>query len=189
MPHISFAFDTPNLAQLYERISAERQFRIGQVLLDNLALAPGEKLLDVGCGTGILTEYAANIVGLAGSVSGIDPLPLRIELALRRERSNLSFRVGDAYDLSSFDKQSIDIVFLNAVLHWLPEKLGPLRQFFNVLRSGGRLGITTGSKDHPNKVQELANSSKPVRSEIFLGICRRNCVHLHAKSLSRNSKH
>jgi len=88
-------------------------------------------------------------------VTGIDPLPLRIDLAERRARANLSFKVGDAYDLSSFPEQSFDVVFLNAVLHWLPEKRAPLRQFFNVLRSGGRLGITTGSKDHPNKLQEL----------------------------------
>jgi arsenite methyltransferase len=157
LPQVSLTFHTPDLADSYERISAERQFKIGRVLIDDLELGAGEKVLDVGCGTGILTEYAAGMVGAAGLVVGIDPLPLRIELAQRRARANLSFKVGDAYDLSSFPEQGFDVVFLNAVLHWLPEKLGALRQFFNVLRSGGRLGITTGSKDRPNKVHELTD--------------------------------
>ena len=47
------------------------------------------------------------------------------------------------------------MVYLNAVFHWLPEKSGPLRQFLRVLRPGGRLGISTGSKDHVSLVQQL----------------------------------
>jgi SAM-dependent methyltransferase len=44
-------------------------------------------------------------------------------------------------------------VLLNAVFHWLPEKLEPLRQFARVLAPGGRLGIATGSRDHRNILQ------------------------------------
>jgi arsenite methyltransferase len=46
-------------------------------------------------------------------------------------------------------------VYLNAVLHWLPDKLGPLREIYRVLKKGGRLGISTGSKDHANQLQEI----------------------------------
>ncbi len=46
-------------------------------------------------------------------------------------------------------------MYLNAVLHWLPDKLGPLREIHRVLRKGGRLGISTGSKDHANQLQEI----------------------------------
>ncbi|HEY0463196.1 MAG TPA: methyltransferase domain-containing protein, partial [Polyangiaceae bacterium] len=48
---------------------------------------------------------------------------------------------------------SFDAVYLNAVFHWLPEKLEPLREFRRLLKPGGRLGISTGSKDHPNRIQ------------------------------------
>jgi SAM-dependent methyltransferase len=114
-------------------------------------------VLDVGCGTGLLAEHVADLVGPSGLVVGIDPLPLRIQLAKRKSRPNLRFEVGDATDLGVFPEASFDVVYLNAVFHWLPEKLGPLRQFARVLKQGGRLGFVTGSKDHPGPAQAIKN--------------------------------
>jgi len=74
MPNISLNLDTETLAQHYEQVSVDRQFKSGKALLDVLALRPGEKLLDVGAGTGLLAEYAAGLVGREGLVIGIDPL-------------------------------------------------------------------------------------------------------------------
>jgi len=54
------------------------------------------------------------------------PLPRRIELAKEKTRPNLAFEVGDANDLSMLAQSSFDVVVLNAVFHWLPEKTGPL---------------------------------------------------------------
>ena len=110
------------------------------MLVRDLAIAAGERVLDVGCGTGLLAEHIADLVGPAGSVLGVDPLPLRIELAQAKARPNLEFKVADAYDLSSLPAADFDVVCLNAVFHWLPEKSGPLREFARVLKSGGRLG-------------------------------------------------
>ena len=155
MSSISLNLDNQALAQDYERISAERQFKSGQVLIAALAIASEERVLDVGSGTGLLADYVADLVGPTGSVVGIDPLPPRIEIATRKTRSNLSFRVGNAYDLSEFPADSFDVAYLSAVLHWLPEKLGPLRQIFRVLRSGGRLGISTGSKSGSSRLHEI----------------------------------
>jgi arsenite methyltransferase len=53
---------------------------------------------------------------------------------------------------------SFDVVYLNAVFHWLPERIGPLRQWHRVLRAGGRLGITTGSKDRLSTLQAIRKS-------------------------------
>lgn len=133
--------DSDALARDYETVSAQRQFQGGQRLVRALAIRPGERVLDVGCGTGLLAEFIADQVGPTGSVLGIDPLPLRIELAQAKARPNLAFAVGNAYDLSSIAAGGFDVVCLNAVLHWLPEKAGPMRAFARVLRAGGRLGI------------------------------------------------
>ncbi len=122
--------------------NVDRQFKSGQNLISELGVAPGETVLDVCSGTGLLAEFTADTVGITGAVMGIDPLPLRVELATRRSRSNLNFAVGDAKDLSSFPRASFDVVYLNAVFHWLHEKITPLRQFNRVLKAGGRLGIT-----------------------------------------------
>jgi arsenite methyltransferase len=155
MPTVSLTLDTQELAHHYEEVSAAHQYKAGQILIEELAVIPGEKVLDVGSGTGLLAEYVAGLVGPAGSVVGIDPLPLRVALARRKGRTNLSFRVGTASDLRAFPETSFDVAYLNAVLHWLPDKLGPLREIYRVLKKGGRLGISTGSKDHPNQLQEI----------------------------------
>jgi arsenite methyltransferase len=158
MSALSLGLDNPALASQYEQVSRDRQFKAGQVLIEKLGVGPGHQVLDVGSGTGLLAEHVAAIVGERGRVLGIDPLPLRIEIAQRKARSNLQFSVGDAYDLGGIADSSFDVVYLNAVFHWLPEKAEPLRKFYRVLKSGGRLGISTGSKDHVSQLQEIRRS-------------------------------
>jgi arsenite methyltransferase len=148
--------DNEDLARDYDELSANRQFKSGKQLVQALAIQPGERVLDVGCGTGLLAEYMASQVGPTGHVLGIDPLPLRISLAHTRSRDGLTFRVGDAYALDDLPSGAFDVVCLNAVFHWLPEKTGPLRQFARILRPGGRLGISTGLKNYPNPLRETA---------------------------------
>lgn len=158
----SLALDNTSLALDYERTSATRQLEAGKRLVADLAVHPGERVLDVGCGTGLLAEHIANIVGPQGFVMGVDPLPLRIGLATSRARDNLSFELGDAYDLSRLADRSFDAVVLNSVFHWLPEKTGPLLSFWRVLNHGGRLGISTALK---GDVNELVAAARAVLAE------------------------
>jgi len=155
MSGLSLVLDTPELARHYEAVSVDRQFEAGKVLIERLALRGGERVFDVGCGTGLLAEHVAQVVGATGQVLAIDPLPLRIEIAQRRATSNLKFQVGDAYALNGYADASFDVVYLNAVFHWLPEKLAPLRQFRRLLVPGGRLGLTTGLGDKLGTLQEV----------------------------------
>lgn len=151
----SLTEDSDELARDYDRVSVDRQFRSGRMLVRELAVAAGEHVLDVGCGTGLLAAHIADLVGPGGYVLGVDPLPLRIELAQAKARPNLQFKVADAYDLSIIPTADFDAVCLNAVFHWLPEKSGPLREFARVLKRGGRLGISSGAKGPRTRYQEL----------------------------------
>lgn len=150
----TLVLDTPELAQKYEVLS-DKQFEHGKLLIADLALQPGERVLDVGSGTGRLAVYAADLVGAAGSVVGVDPLPLRIEIAERKSRDipNLHFAVASAEDLSRFPDDHFDVVYLNSVFHWLADKRTALREIARVLKRGGRLALTSASKEQPHTLQ------------------------------------
>lgn len=154
----SLTLDDQELAHDYDRVSATRQFQSGKRLVEALAIGVGERVLDVGCGTGLLAEHIADLVEGSGYVLGIDPLPLRIAIAKPKARANLAFQVGDAYDLAGLPDGSFDVIVLNAVFHWLPQKTGPLLAFARLLRPGGRIGISTGLKGFRTPFHEIASS-------------------------------
>src|SRR5262245_57684544 len=70
------------LARLLElRGQGEDQAAIRATYLDLLKIAPGERVLDVGCGTGVVTRDAARRVGSTGTVVGVDPSPTMLMVA------------------------------------------------------------------------------------------------------------
>jgi ubiquinone/menaquinone biosynthesis C-methylase UbiE len=140
----SFVHDSPELAQKYDRLS-DSQLAGGKRIVERLSLKAGDRVLDVGCGTGRLARWIAEIVGPAGVV-GIDPLIERVSVA-RASAPNLSFAVGQAEDLSAFGDESFDAVCMSAVFHWVRDKPKALAEARRVLRPGGRIGLSTFPKD------------------------------------------
>ncbi|KAI0805599.1 S-adenosyl-L-methionine-dependent methyltransferase [Xylaria sp. FL0064] len=156
--------DTRELARGYT-LANHTQHDAGLFLMKKLEIAPGMRVLDVGCGPGDLTAKIAELVGDNGSVVGIDPSGQRIAIALdQRAKQNISFQVGRAEDLSQFPSRSFDIVFVNSTLHWVEDQPAALMEFSRVLKPGGRLGISGGSGDFVSaqeKIKEDVLSREP----------------------------
>jgi SAM-dependent methyltransferase len=104
---------------------------LGQPVLELLNPQSGERILDLGCGDGALTE---RLVALGAQVLGIDSSPDMIAAALQR---GLDARLMDARTLD-FESE-FDAVFSNAVLHWIKDDPdAPIKGAFRALRSRGR---------------------------------------------------
>jgi ubiquinone/menaquinone biosynthesis C-methylase UbiE len=114
-----------------------------QSLVRTAGLQPGQRVLDVGCGTGYLAGLFAQAVGADGTVLGIDASLEMIEYAGRqRGGANCHFEVGTAEALSVQSDQ-FDVVVSSLFLHHLPADLRStaLAEMHRVLRPGGSLLI------------------------------------------------
>jgi trans-aconitate methyltransferase len=105
-----------------------------------LAPKPGERILDLGCGTGHL---AAEITAVGANVIGIDRSSDMIAEA-KTKYPELEFEVLDGRELS-FDRQ-FDAVFSNAALHWILEPEKVIRGVAQALKPGGRFVVEFGGK-------------------------------------------
>lgn len=103
----------------------------------------GETVLDVGCGTGVLTMLAKERVGTDGEAHGVDPSTEMIALARKKSAKaglDVEFRTGVIEDLA-FPDDSFDAVMSSLMLHHLPDdvKRKGFSEIVRVLRPGGRL--------------------------------------------------
>lgn len=110
-------------------------------LLAMAALRPGERVLDIACGTGLITLPAAAAVGIGGSVIGTDISAGMVERAreeaMARLVPNATYRRMDAEHLS-FPGASFDAALCALGLMYVPEPLAAAREAFRVLKPGGR---------------------------------------------------
>ncbi len=114
--------------------------KYGEGILSYLNPKPGETILDLGCGTGDLT----NEIFLAGAkVIGVDSSAEMIESA-KSKFPSIEFYQMDARELK-FDIQ-FDAIFSNAVLHWIPEKEKVIQSMYSHVNKNGRIVLEFGGK-------------------------------------------
>ncbi len=135
-----------------------------QKTIDLAHFQTGEKVLDVGCGTGTLALQARTLVGTTGSVSGIDPGPRQIARArakAARRGQAIDFQVGMIEHLP-FPDQSFDVVLSTFMMHVLPDDLKRqgLSEIVRVLKPGGRLLVV----DFKRPEQRQGQPARPVHT-------------------------
>lgn len=130
--------------------------KYGEDVLAWLAPQKGEYILDVGCGTGTLTEKIAETGAI---VTGIDASQEMIAKA-KASFNNIEFLVKDATGFS-FEK-AFDAVFSNATFHWIKNQQNVLQCIYDCLKPGGRLVYEMGAK---HNIESIHNAIKKVLME------------------------
>ncbi|MGH3029522.1 MAG: class I SAM-dependent methyltransferase [Gaiellaceae bacterium] len=125
-------------------------------VLANAGLSPGDVLLDVGCGSGLIAFGAVPIVGDEGRVIFTDVSETllahcRREAAERGVAERCRFLVASADNIVGVDDEAVDAVTTRSVLIYVKDKERAFRELFRVLRPGGRVSIfePINSFDYP----------------------------------------
>ncbi|MFF4037036.1 SAM-dependent methyltransferase [Streptomyces sp. NPDC001816] len=123
---------------------AEASRRLTGLMAERIRTGPGERVLDIGCGTGAPAIQLAQSTG--AEVVGITNSPVQARLAAEKAgeagvADRVSFRCEDAGNLG-FPPQSFDAVWLVESIMAMPDRLAVLQQAAAVLKPGGRLALT-----------------------------------------------
>jgi SAM-dependent methyltransferase len=108
-------------------------------LVEAAGVAPGQAVLDVACGTGVVARTAADRLGGRGRVVGLDLNQGMLTVA-GRLRPDIEWRQGDAADLP-FEAASFDVVLCQAGLMFFPDRAGALREMARVATPAGTVAV------------------------------------------------
>lgn len=126
--------------------------RLGKEVVKLLDPQPEEKILDLGCGTGDLTDQIAK---LGASVTGIDNSTSMIEKA-KHKYPGITFLVdnGESFRIP----MKFDAVFSNAALHWMKRASDVIESIWIALRPGGRFAAEFGGKGNVQTIIKAVNN-------------------------------
>jgi len=161
---LKFGKSTAQLLDLaYQGADVARRRRAN---FDAVAPAPGEEILDLGCGTGLLTAEMARAVGQQGQITGLDTSPDMLAAAQGRcsEFDHVDLVEGSAFDMPVPDQQFDKAVSVQ-VFEYFADPAPALTELHRVLRPGGRLVIgdthwdtLAWHSDHPARMQRICKT-------------------------------
>jgi len=131
---------TKSAAEVYEEFFVPALFQEwAPRVADAAGLGPGQRVLDVACGTGVLTRASAERIGPSGAVVGLDVNDGMLAVA-RRLAPELEWRQGRAEALP-LEPRSFDAVVSQFGLMFFEDRAAALGEMMRVLRPGGRLAV------------------------------------------------
>ena len=148
---ISFETHRGNAAENYERYFVPSiGAPLAAELVDLAALRPGERVVDIACGTGVVTRLAAERVGAAGTAAGvdIDADMLAVARAAAPADAAIEWHEARAEELPLAD-EAFDVAFCQLGLQFFADRPAALRQIRRVLVPGGRLLINVPGPTPP----------------------------------------
>lgn len=163
---ISFKQYGGNAAENYERYFVPTiGMAFAAALFDAAGLRRGERVIDIACGTGVVTRLAAERAGADGAVAGVDmnPAMLAVARSVPSWGAAIEWHEANAEALPIADG-SFDVVLSSLGLQFVPDKESALREMRRVLNTDGRLAIATVGPTPPLFAileQALARYVKP----------------------------
>jgi ubiquinone/menaquinone biosynthesis C-methylase UbiE len=143
----AYAMSQPSFPEMYERWLVRPLFRPwAELTLDALQLAPGDRVLDIACGTGIVARLAAERLGGGARVVGVDVSPDMLAVA-RAAAPGIDWREGNAGALPLGDGEQFDVVVCQQGLQFFPDKPAAVAEMRRALAEGGRLAVATWRSD------------------------------------------
>jgi trans-aconitate 2-methyltransferase len=146
---------TPWDAQTYDATSAPQQSWAAAVVARLAGIAPDATVLDVGCGTGRVTEALLELVP-RGRVLAIDASADMVALARRRLGDRAKVWCQDALELEL--RAPVDAIISTATLHWVPDHDRLWRQLGRALKPGGALEVQCGGQGNIERVREVIDA-------------------------------
>jgi ubiquinone/menaquinone biosynthesis C-methylase UbiE len=131
-------------AELYEAAFVPAFFaQWAPIICEVAGVAPGSSVLDVACGTGIVARTAADLVGSAGRVVGVDRNEAMLTVA-GRVRPDIDWRQGDVASLP-FPDRSFDVVLCQMALMFFPDRAAAMREMARVVSHDGTVAVVVPS--------------------------------------------
>jgi len=127
------------------------------ILLEHANPQPGERVVDIACGTGVVARQAAPRVGRTGDIIGVDINPAMLAVARSlpvQEGASIDWREGSALELPLPD-EAFDLVLCQAGLQFVPDRLKALQEMHRILRPGGRVALSVWRSPEHNPVSQL----------------------------------
>jgi trans-aconitate 2-methyltransferase len=143
---------TPWDARTYDSSSEPQQAWASEVLARIEGIAPDARVLDVGCGTGRVTEALLELVP-RGRVLALDASADMVELARGRLGDRAEVWCQDVLDLDL--DEPVDAIVSTAALHWVTDHDRLWMRLARALRPGGRLEVQCGGQGNIDRVREV----------------------------------